>query len=67
MTNTFYDKIWFFLVNKHEIKITMDFFLNVFTELSEFTENKFLYIKGIEPATSSVRDQDATTVPARRM
>ena len=34
---------------------TMEIFLNVFA------------VKGLEPATSCVRDQDATTVPARHM
>ena len=42
----------------------MDFFLNVFTE---FSDKKYLSLKGLEPGTSCVRDQDATTVPARHM
>ena len=28
---------------------------------------KYLSLKGLEPPTSCVRDQDATTVPARHM
>ena len=40
----------------------MGFFLNVFTEYSEFKDNKSL--KELEPATCH---QDATTVPARHV
>ena len=42
---------------------TFEFSLNVFTEFSD----KIFVItgKGLRPATSCVRDQDATTVPAR--
>ena len=47
---------------------TMEFFLNVFTEFSKFNDKIFvLTIKGLEPDTSCVRDQDATTLPARRV
>ena len=44
----------------------MDFFLNVCTEFNEFG---VITVKGLEPATQSplVRDQGATTVPARHM
>ena len=42
----------------------MEFSLNVFTEFAEFSDNT---VKGLEPATSCVRDQDATTVPVRHM
>ena len=46
----------------------MEFFLNVFTEFSEFREKIILItIKGLEPATFCVRDQDATTAPVRHM
>ena len=45
-------------------KCTLEFFLNV---LTEFTEQKYLSLKGLTPATSCVRDQDTTTVPARHM
>ena len=47
----------------------MEFFLNVFTKFgSDFSdENICHHGKGFEPATSCVRDQDATTVPARPM
>ena len=39
------------------------FSLNVFTE---FTDNKYDILKRLfEPATSYVRDYDATTAPAR--
>ena len=42
-----------------------EFSLNVFTE---FSDKIFITIvKGLEPATSCFRDQDATTVPARHM
>ena len=47
---------------------TVEFFLNVFTEFSKFGDKKFaIKVKGLEPATSCVRDQDATTVPARHV
>ena len=49
----------------------MEFFLNVFTEFSKFSDKKFVIIvKGLEPATqptSCVRDQHATTAPAGHM
>ena len=46
----------------------MEFFLNVFTEFSKFSDKKFtITVKGLVPATSCIRDQDATTVPARHM
>ena len=47
--------------------IWMEFFLNVFTEFSKFSDKKYLSLKGLEPATSCVRDQDAITAPARQM
>ena len=33
----------------------------------QFSDRNYLSLKGLEPATSCVRDQDATTVPARHM
>ena len=48
----------------------MDFFLNVFTEFAEFSDKNICHysrLKGLEPATSPVTDQDATTAPARHM
>ena len=49
----------------------MEFFLNVFTDCSEFSdESIYLFIitvKGLEPATSCVRHQDAIRTPARHM
>ena len=44
--------------------LTLKFFLNVFTE---FSDKKYLSLKGLKPATSCERDQDATTAPARHM
>ena len=38
-----------------------------FTEFAEFSEKQFMILKGLEPATSCVRDQHATTAPARHM
>ena len=50
---------------------TIEFFLNVFTELAEFSDKNICYYSKrawtCHPATSCVRDQDATTVPARYM
>ena len=43
---------------KEGIKPHLIFSLNVFTEFS-----KFITVKGLKPATSCVRDQDATTAP----
>ena len=42
----------------------MEFFLNVSTEFSD--KNICHYLKGLKPATFCVRNQDATTVPARQ-
>ena len=43
----------------------MEFFLNVFTEFSD--KNICHYLKGLKSATSCVRNQDATTAPARHV
>ena len=44
---------------------SMDFFPNVFIEFAEFSDKIFVItVKGLKLATSCVRDQDATTVPA---
>ena len=43
---------------------SFEFFLNVFTE---FSDKKYLSLKGLEPATPCERDQAATTAPARHM
>ena len=45
----------------------MEFSLNVFTELAEFSDKKYLSLKGLEPGTSCVRDQDATIAQARHV
>ena len=45
--------------------VELEFFLNLFIEFSEFSDKKYLSLKGLEPATSYVRDQNATTLPAR--
>ena len=42
-------------------------FWNVFTQFAEFSNKKYLSLKGLEPATSCVRDQDSTTAPAIHM
>ena len=47
---------------------SMEFFLNVFHWIQRIQWQKKLFtVKGLEPATSCVRDQDATTAPARHM
>ena len=38
-----------------------------FTEFSEFSDKKFMILKGLEPTTSCVRDQYAFTAPARHV
>ena len=55
------------LVLFYRLIIIFEFFLNVFSlnSLNLVTYN--LSLKGLEPATSCVRDQDATTVSARNM
>ena len=47
------------------VHILLEFFLNVFTEFREIIF--VITTKGLEPATSCVRDQDTTTAPARHM
>ena len=50
-----------------ESPVSLEFFLNVFNEFNEFSDKKYLSLKGLKPSTSRVRDQDATTVPARHI
>ena len=45
----------------------LEFFLNVFTEFGKSVKEKSLSLKGLDPSTFCVRDQDATIVPARHM
>ena len=40
----------------------IEFSLNVFTEFAEFSNKKYLSLKGFEPVVSSVRDQGVTTL-----
>ena len=47
------------------LEATMEFFLNVITEFSG--KNICHYNKGLEPAISCLRDQDASTAPADRI
>ena len=50
---------------------SFEFSLNVFTEFAEFSEKNICHyskrVQTCHPATSCVRDQNATTVPARHM
>ena len=50
---------------------TIEFSLNVFTEFAEFSDKNICHYSKrawtCHPATSCVRDQDATPVPARHM
>ena len=47
---------------------TKEFFLNVSpNSLNSVTKIFLITVKGLKPATSCVRDQDATTAPARHM
>ena len=49
-----------------ENRVTIKFSLNVFTEFNEFGDKKYYILKILfQPATSCVRDQDATTAPVR--
>ena len=46
--------------------MTFEFFVNALTEFTKFTDKNILFEKRLfEPATSCVRNQDATTAPAR--
>ena len=45
----------------------MEFFLNAFTKCAESSGKNCLQLKELQPATSCVRDQDATIVPARHI
>ena len=62
--------IYLFTTSAHVMN-PFEFSLNVFTEFAEFTDkNRSHYNKGARtchPATSCVRDQDATTSPVRHM
>ena len=47
---------------------SLEFFLNVsLNPLNSVTTVFVITVKGLEPATTSVRDQDATTVQATHM
>ena len=50
----------------HFHRVTVEFFLNVFTEFSDFSD-KNLSLKGLKPATFRVGEQDATTASAIHM
>ena len=50
-----------------ELKSITGVFPECFTEFSEFSDQKYLSLKGLEPGTSCVRRQDATTTPAIHM
>ena len=49
----------------------VEFFLNVFIEFAEFNDKNIFHYseraRTCHPANSCVRDQDATTAPARHM
>ena len=46
---------------------TFHSFIEVFPKFAEFSDKKYLSFKGLEPAISCIRDQDATTAPTRHM
>ena len=49
----------------------VEFILNAFTEFSKFSDKNICHYskraRTCQPTTSCVRDQDATTAPARHM
>ena len=50
-----------------ESKKRIEFSPNIFTEFSEFSDEKYYIVnKLFKPAISRVRHQDVTTVPARQ-
>ena len=52
----------------HQGLDSLEFFLNVsLNSANSVTKIFVIAVKGLEPATYYVRDQDATTVPARHM
>ena len=64
----FLARMMLWLINGVILGRTLEFFLNVFNRFSEFADKIFIItVKGLEPATALVRDQDATTAPARHL
>ena len=62
----FFLGLYLIVSSTHENNIRFEFSLNVFTEFAEFGDNKYHILKRLfEPATSCVRDHDATTAPVR--
>ena len=51
------------------VSLYIGVFPKCFTEFSKFSDKNIFVItvKRLEPATSCVRDQDATTAPSRHM
>ena len=56
---------WNWKAQTYKLRTIMDFFINVFTD--SVTKIVVIILKILEPATSCVRNQDATTVPARHI
>ena len=58
-------------ISRRERFNTIEFSLNVFTEFAEFSDKNICHYskkaRTCQSATSCVRDQDATTAPARHM
>ena len=52
-------------VNSAKLTKSIEFFLNVFIEFAEFSDPKNAFKRLFKPATSCLRDQCVTTVPAR--
>ena len=65
---TFHNNIFLQLSHPELCGVSIEFSLNVFNEFAEFSDKIFVVtIKRFEPVTSCVRDQDATSVPARHV
>ena len=64
---SFFLGLYLIVSSTHENNNRFEFSLNVFNEFDEFGDKKYYYVlkRLFEPATSCVRDQDATTSPAR--
>ena len=66
---TLWNFYWYLLQISNSYANILEFFLNVFTEFSKFSDKNICHYskraQTCQLATSCVRDQDATTAPAR--
>ena len=67
LSSLFFLGLYLIVSSTHENNIRFEFSQNVFTEFAEFGDKKYYYVlkRLFEPATSCVRDHDATTSSGR--